>query len=130
MTRLRIQDLEAAARADVSGDESGYDSGAELLELSDAGKRLAPSTVKGKGKMKPPPLQPTNLSFLLKQSKANEDEVVEAVSPGGHVSKRRARSRPVSAELRSAQSSVQNTPMIDRSVSPHTATVCFWRSHK
>jgi mitosis inhibitor protein kinase SWE1 len=29
-----------------------------------------------------------------------KDEVVEAISPGGHITKRRARSRPVSAELK------------------------------
>ncbi|TCD61231.1 hypothetical protein EIP91_008766 [Steccherinum ochraceum] len=115
MTRLRIADKEAARSKVDSGDESGYDSGPEVLEMSDAGKRLAPSTVKGKGKMKPPPLQPVGLNLLLKQGVVHDDEVVEAVSPGGHVTKRRARSRPVSAELRnSAQSSVQNTPMVDK----------------
>ncbi|THH21177.1 hypothetical protein EUX98_g8445 [Antrodiella citrinella] len=118
MTRLRLQDREALR--DMSGDESGYDSGPEVLELSDAGKRLAPSTVKGKGKLKPPPLQPTGLNLLLKQGKVHDDEVVEAISPGGHVTKRRARSRPVSAELRSAQS-VQSTPLVDKTTKAHAS---------
>lgn len=45
----------------------------------------------------------------------NKDEVVEAMSPGDHVNKRRARSRPVSAEL---LSSVASTP------APNSSQVC------
>ncbi|KAH8108041.1 hypothetical protein BXZ70DRAFT_32242 [Cristinia sonorae] len=111
MTRLRIQDRDTHG---MSGDESGYDSGPELHELSGAGKRLAPTTVKGKGKMKPPPLLPNPGFNLLLKGKVHEDEVVEAISPGGHVTKRRARSRPVSAELRSSAQSVQSTPFADK----------------
>ena len=117
MTRLRIQEKDA--RAELSGDESGYDSGPEM---QGPGKRFAPPTAKGKTKMKPPPLQPVGLNLLLRQGKVNDDEVVEAISPGGHVTKRRARSRPVSAELRSTQS-VQSTPLVDKTVS--TIKLCY-----
>lgn len=122
MTKLRIHDKEGWRNAD--GDESGYDSGPEVQELSDAGKRLAPSTVKGKGKMKPPPLQSAGLNLLLKQGVVHDDEVVEAISPGGHVTKRRARSRPVSAELRSSAQSVQSTPLVDKLVSTINLLQC------
>lgn len=40
------------------------------------------------------------LIFHLPVTKSkNKEEVAEAISPGGHIVKRRARSRPVSAEL-------------------------------
>ena len=42
------------------------------------------------------------LAVLIGRNIQKEDEVVEAMSPGGHVNKRRARSRPVSAELLAA----------------------------
>ncbi|KAI0073368.1 hypothetical protein K474DRAFT_1710756 [Panus rudis PR-1116 ss-1] len=88
MTRLRIHDVNA------SGDESGYDSGGDIPINT---KPLFPSSaVKGKTKPKPLNLQSPRAEIA---SHAKDDEVVEAVSPGGHVTKRRARSRPVSAEL-------------------------------
>lgn len=37
--------------------------------------------------------------MLNRKGFVNDAEVIEAVSPGGHITKRRARSRPVSAEL-------------------------------
>jgi mitosis inhibitor protein kinase SWE1 len=54
------------------------------------------------------------------------DEVAEAVSPGGHVTKRRARSRPVSLELlESAKSptSPQVMPIHSRPATVLTVTV-------
>lgn len=44
---------------------------------------------------------------LVPQKGSSKDEVTEAISPGGHIIKRRARSRPVSIEL---LESVNNTP--------------------
>ncbi|KAK7692978.1 hypothetical protein QCA50_004619 [Cerrena zonata] len=100
MTRLRIND-----RDHESGDESGYDSGPDFPEV---GKALFPtSAVKGRVKQKLPPLQSPRVQLLAREGQAKEGEVVEAMSPGGHITKRRARSRPVSAEL---LSSVQTTP--------------------
>ena len=40
-----------------------------------------------------------SLANILPQKDTPMDEVAEAVSPGGHITKRRARSRPVSQEL-------------------------------
>lgn len=88
MRKLKLGDREQSC-----GEESGYDTGFDREETRSTGKRLfegnaPPSTVKGKSKK-------VGLSMLL----SNEDEVVESMSPGGHVNKRRARSRPVSSEL-------------------------------
>lgn len=77
-----------------SGEESGYDSGAEARE--DEGMALfaaPPTTAKSKAKKSP------GLALRVGKSLSNDDEVVESLSPGGHVNKRRARSRPVSTEL-------------------------------
>ncbi|CAL1707700.1 unnamed protein product [Somion occarium] len=99
MTRLRINDM------GQSGDESGYDSGGDF---PDAGKTLFPSSAaKGRAKQRPPPLQSPRVQLLMKEGQSKEGEVVEAMSPGGHITKRRARSRPVSAEL---LLSIQTTP--------------------
>lgn len=92
LTRLRISDR------DDSGDDfntSANDSGCEMdddeantLFLSNARmKNKVPSFGKSAGRM------------LANKGKLKE-EVAEAISPGGHVTKRRARSRPVSAELK------------------------------
>lgn len=85
--KLKIQDR------DPSGEESGYDSGAEIgrpgsrsggsIFLDDSSKRLP------------------QLALLIGKS-LKKDEVAEDISPGGHINKRRARSRPVSAELLAA----------------------------
>jgi mitosis inhibitor protein kinase SWE1 len=53
------------------------------------------------------------------KGQGKDEEVVEAISPGGHVSKRRARSRPVSQEL--LESVVSWTPI---SPSPGQVGVC------
>lgn len=80
-----------------SSEESGYDSGAEAKEVNGI-KPLTASSVKAKSSKLP--------SLAIRTAK--HDEVVESMSPGGHVNKRRARSRPVSTEL---LRSVANTPV-------------------
>ncbi|GBE81461.1 predicted protein [Sparassis crispa] len=107
MTLLRISDM------DRSGDESGYDSGPG----EDNGRRLfgdnaAPnmvSSVASKGKTKVGLSRSPALRLLMRKGDTNDTEVVEAISPGGHVTKRRARSRPVSSEL---LESVRGAPVI------------------
>ncbi|KAI0949716.1 hypothetical protein AcW1_009242 [Taiwanofungus camphoratus] len=107
MTLLKISDM------GQSGDESGYDSGAEGRETKDDGQRLffrgnvtpfsatkAKTKSKTGGHGKSPGLE----MFISR----NDDEVAETVSPSGHITKRRARSRPVSAEL---LESANNTPV-------------------
>ncbi|KAI0769362.1 hypothetical protein BD413DRAFT_477978 [Trametes elegans] len=116
MTLLSIRDL------DQSADESGYDSGPDAnangtiekqqpLFLASAGGSVAPlSSIKSRSrgqpvaKVKSPPLE-----VLTRKGLINDEEVAEAISPGGHVTKRRARSRPLSSEL---LDSVHNTPTV------------------
>lgn len=91
MRRLKIQDR------DLSGDESGYDSTAGTKRERESDRKrptASPSTLKAKAKKSP------GLALLI--GKSSEDEVIESMSPGGHVNKRRARQRPVSAELLAA----------------------------
>ena len=91
MRRLKIKDR------NMSGEESGYDSGAEAQQ--ERGKPVyaggaPPSTIKSR--------KSPGLALLIRKGVQNDDEVIESMSPGGHVNKRRARSRPVSAELLAA----------------------------
>ncbi len=64
---------------------------------------------------------------------AKQEEVAEAVSPGGHITKRRARSRPVSDELLESVFS-SPSPVVRLFFCPHTCltsctgTSCVWRS--
>ena len=94
MGKLKIRD-----RAQ-SGDESGYDSSAEPKRERDGEKKIyaagAPPTTLKKPKKSP------GLALLIGRSINDEEEVIESMSPSGHVNKRRARSRPVSAELLAA----------------------------
>ena len=60
-----------------------------------------PTAAKSKVKRSP------GLALRVGKGLSNDNEVVESISPGGHVNKRRARSRPVSTEL---LRSVANTP--------------------
>ncbi|KAJ3492290.1 hypothetical protein NLJ89_g11257 [Agrocybe chaxingu] len=84
LTRLRLSDQDAL---DFDG-AAANDSGCELDE--DDALFLNKPRISG---------QPVkSLAFHTSKGKEKE-EVVEAVSPGGHITKRRARSRPVSAEL-------------------------------
>ena len=125
MTMLSIRDL------DHSGDESGYDSDPDAngtiekqsrLFMGGAGGSAAPfssikarqrtkATVKGKS---------PGLEILTRAGLVNDEEVAEAISPGGHVTKRRARSRPVSSEL---LESVQSTPVVSHNQVSHTLFV-------
>lgn len=96
MTRLRICDLD-------SSDEEECEEHVELF-----------STAKRTGKMgKKPSLRESLLAIAKNAGKGdggraeNDQEVAEAISPGGHITKRRARSRPVSQEL---LESVRHTP--------------------
>ncbi|EKM53975.1 uncharacterized protein PHACADRAFT_122634 [Phanerochaete carnosa HHB-10118-sp] len=116
MRRLKIQDR------DRSGDESGYDSTAGTKRERESGKKqptAPPSTVKPKTKKSP------GLALLI--GKGNEDEVIEAMSPGGHVNKRRARQRHMSAELLAATPAPRSnenkgfpTPILDAGRAPET----------
>ncbi len=101
MTRLKIVDR------DCSGEEAGYDSGVEMGQSDEVTcMRLfneGTSSSVGRGKAA---AHAAGLSLVTKKSLVKEEEVVESMSPGGHINKRRARSRPVSQELLSAA----NTP--------------------
>ena len=91
MTRLQIGDL------DGEGSEALFSRPSRTVDSNSA---KAKAHTKGKG-------QPSSLGRVLGNSllgtankgKGKDDEVIEAISPGGHVTKRRARSRPVSQEL-------------------------------
>ncbi|TFK73885.1 hypothetical protein BDN72DRAFT_893607 [Pluteus cervinus] len=81
LTKLKITDFD--------GSDFG-DPGCEIEDDDDA-EALFRGSVRLKGKM--------SAGQLLLGRAKGDHEVVEAVSPGGHVNKRRARSRPVSNEL-------------------------------
>ncbi|KAH9855156.1 hypothetical protein C2E23DRAFT_814673 [Lenzites betulinus] len=117
MTMLSIRDL------DHSADESDRDSdieprrtmeGQQRLFLATPGGSAAPlSSIKPRTRIKPTAkLKSPALDVLTRKGYIDDEEVAEAVSPGGHVTKRRARSRPVSAEL---LESVHNTPSVSHS---------------
>ena len=105
LTSLRITDLNDSAD-EFDGE---CDSGCEMDD-DDDGNVLFTGSVRlkgglGKSSHRGPPMN----------KRRDKDEVVEAVSPGGHVNKRRARSRPVSAEL---LESVQRSPPSQSNVRP------------
>jgi len=111
LTRLRITDL------NDSGEEFGADgdSGCEEEDEGDHGDVLFLA-----GNARP---KVTSVSLgralgreLLANKGKGKDEVAEAISPGGHVTKRRARSRPVSEELLES---------VHRSPSPSASQVSF-----
>ncbi|KAF9501834.1 hypothetical protein BDN71DRAFT_1438533 [Pleurotus eryngii] len=88
LTRLRITDF------DGSGDEfdgENVDSGCDMSDddAEGRGNVFLSGSLSGKS---------TKRGILVSKGK-NKDEEVAAVSPGGHITKRRARSRPVSEEL-------------------------------
>lgn len=96
LTRLKITDLN-----DLIEDEG--DSGREIEDEDVSFSNRKPK-LKPKPKMKGKPVSMGGQTL----GKKEEVEVVEAVSPGGHITKRRARSRPVSWEL---QRSVVCSPL-------------------
>lgn len=92
LTKLKITDLNDSGEEFVLDNDSGCE-----MEEDDSASIFLAGSLRMKGKS-------SSLSralgreLIANKSKA-KDEVVEAISPGGHVNKRRARSRPVSAEL-------------------------------
>ncbi|KAI0711487.1 hypothetical protein C8Q76DRAFT_858336 [Earliella scabrosa] len=112
--QLPIRDL------DQSGDESGYDSDPDangtiekqpLLFAGGSGTSAAPfSSIKARSRTKASAKgKPPSLEVLTRKGLVNDEEVAEAISPGGHIIKGRARSHPVSAE---SLKSVQSTPVV------------------
>lgn len=91
MTMLTIKDL------DKSDDETGYDSGHDILPVELVLGGAVASRTSAKEKLEVG--EPAGLDTLHRRGLVKDAEVIEAVSPGGHITKRRARSRPVSAEL-------------------------------
>ena len=98
MKRLRIRDMH----------DSDEDWG--LVELGDSDEERVqrlPALRKSKSQCVSPK-KPFLINVApLPQKGSPRDEVTEAISPGGHITKRRARSRPVSLEL---LESVKQTP--------------------
>ncbi|KAJ3896795.1 hypothetical protein GG344DRAFT_84947 [Lentinula edodes] len=100
MTRLRISDLNEFEDEFEGGNDSGCDLGCDLNQEDDKargdelflGGEVMP--MRGHGKVEA-------ALRLAGKGKFNE-EVAEAVSPGGHIIKRRARARPLSDELLSS----------------------------
>jgi len=91
MTRLRIGDLDGeGSEALFSRPNRTVDGNSAKTKAHTKGKRKPSSLGRVLG---------TSLLDMANKGKGKGDEVVEAISPGGHVTKRRARSRPVSREL-------------------------------
>lgn len=86
LTRLKINDV----MDEFDGPD--HDSGCEMDEDEDA---LFLRSFRPKGKMG----ERTSRHQPLVYKGKEREEVAEAISPGGHIVKRRARSRPLSAEL-------------------------------
>ncbi|EIW62905.1 uncharacterized protein TRAVEDRAFT_141457 [Trametes versicolor FP-101664 SS1] len=112
MTMLSIRDL------DHFPDESDHDSDVDgkrtieyqqrLFRATSGGSAAPLSSIKPRTRLKPTAnAQSPGLEVLTRKGLINDEEVAEAISPGGHVTKRRARTRPVSSEL---LDSVHNTP--------------------
>ncbi|KAF9451968.1 hypothetical protein P691DRAFT_806069 [Macrolepiota fuliginosa MF-IS2] len=126
LTRLRISDR------DDSGDEfnsGANDSGCEMDD--DEANTLFLSNARMKNKV--PSLGKSAGRMFVNKGKMKE-EVAEAISPGGHVSKRRARSRPVSAELKQSVRSPKSPGRVLASGTNATrskarSTVTFPSSH-
>ncbi|KAG1788014.1 uncharacterized protein HD556DRAFT_1405954 [Suillus plorans] len=89
MKRLRIRDL----------DDSDEDWG--IIDRDSDGEPVQrlPALRKCKSRSISPKKSLLINAALVPQKGSSKDEVTEAISPGGHIIKRRARSRPVSIEL-------------------------------
>jgi mitosis inhibitor protein kinase SWE1 len=111
MKRLRIRDM---ANSDEDwGFVEHQDSDEELVQRLPALRKSRSQSVS--------PKKPFLINVaLLPQKGSPQDEVTEAISPGGHILKRRARSRPVSLEL---LESVRQAP--SPKVRKHTSLNCF-----
>ena len=105
LTRLRLSDLTSHDDDDEFAC-TAYDSGCEMDEDESAGSLFVHKprvTAKPGHLAKPLVLQPP--------AKGKEkEEVAEAISPGGHVTKRRARTRPLSAELLEQSNKYHQSP--------------------
>ncbi|KAF8161235.1 hypothetical protein B0H34DRAFT_700064 [Crassisporium funariophilum] len=92
LIRLQISDNNSGANYLDEANDSGCE-----MDEDDTGNALFLNKPRLSGKVSQP--QKT-LVFHPPPAKGKEkEEVAEAISPGGHITKRRARSRPVSAEL-------------------------------
>lgn len=92
MTMLTLKDL------DRSDDEGEFDSNHDILPQELVLGGVVASHTSGKENVGMG--ESAGLETLLnRKSLVKDAEVIEAISPGGHITKRRARSRPVSAEL-------------------------------
>ncbi|KAF9049878.1 hypothetical protein BJ165DRAFT_1454518 [Panaeolus papilionaceus] len=109
LTRLRLCDqanvydkrLHDDTEFDSLANDSGCDMDMDMDEdptsnaLFNPPKPMTKLQLRPSVKTKPKPLSFASTSMSVK----DQEDIVEAVSPGGHISKRRARSRPVSSEL-------------------------------
>ena len=117
MTRLRICDV---------GDSDGEDGEVPFANHSAGASKKRQHLSKVKGK-------PTSLGRSLgasllaisRKDKIKQDEVAEAVSPGGHIIKRRARSRPVSQELLESVPSTPSPPQVSIFYNVHLANADY-----
>ncbi|KAF8555319.1 hypothetical protein OG21DRAFT_1521869 [Imleria badia] len=121
MKRLRIRDMENSD--EDWGVIEDDDSACEMEERYDvATKKLLPNKFpllsrRSKNQLRSP-RKPLTIK-AVPQKGSTYDEVTEAISPGGHILKRRARSRPVSLEL---LESVNQTPSPSASSHPDTSS--------
>ncbi|KAF9485940.1 hypothetical protein BDN70DRAFT_889660 [Pholiota conissans] len=91
LTRLRLNDHHPQPDGFHDFDETTNDSGCEMDDGYESDHALFLNKTRSK---------PKHLIFESPFPKGKDkEEVAEAVSPGGHITKRRARSRPLSAEL-------------------------------
>ncbi|THV02400.1 hypothetical protein K435DRAFT_775597 [Dendrothele bispora CBS 962.96] len=92
MTQLRISDME---ESDGSGSETDNDSGCDLA--ADQSETQEDALFLGGQALK----NSTSIfnKALRREGLVKDEEVAEAISPGGHITKRRARRRPLSDEL-------------------------------
>jgi len=100
MTRLKISDLDAS---DGSESEADNDSGCDLaadVQREDA-LFLGGETSKDSRSI--------FNKALRREGRLKDEEVAEAISPGGHITKRRARRRPLSDELLESVRDMQST---------------------
>ncbi|KAF8897090.1 hypothetical protein CPB84DRAFT_1710099 [Gymnopilus junonius] len=105
LTRLRLSDLNTSVNDDSEFCGTASDSGCEMDEDEpDHSLFLSKPKPISKGAQQ----YPIVFQSVLKGKET--EEVAEAVSPGGHVTKRRARSRPLSAELREQAFKVPKSP--------------------
>ena len=104
MTRLRICDVDVSDGEDDEAPFTNHSAGASK-------KRQHLSKVKGKSTSLGRSLG-ASLLAIARNDKSKEDEVAEAISPGGHITKRRARSRPVSQELLESVHSTPSPPQV------------------